>query len=212
LVLVADDNFQTYGKQLNQFILLEIQTNNSILAHLKVMILPNFTRYKRFFLKKHFRKILLEKENNRVVSQKEIKTVGILTTDEISNWVDVKEEVEKLLNLRNAKIYSFRPNKKNREVSYKHFSEIDFSWNGNISQPNFKNFIDEPFDLLIGYFSKKNWYLENAVLRSNATFKVGISKVNQQLYDIEIAEVPIKTDKFLLELKKYLKILKKLKN
>jgi hypothetical protein len=66
--------------------------------------------------------------------------------------------------------------------------------------------------LLIGYFSKKNWYLENAVLRSNATFKVGISKVNQQLYDIEIAEVPIKTDKFLLELKKYLKILKKLKN
>ena len=212
MVLVADDNFQTYGKQLNQFILLEIQTNNSILAYLKVMILLNFTRYKRFFLKKQFRKILLEKENNRVVSQKEIKTVGILTTDEISNWVDIKEEVEKLLNLRNAKIYSFRPHKKNREVSYKHFSEIDFSWNGNISQSNFKNFIDEPFDLLIGYFSKKNWYLENAVLRSNATFKVGISKVNQQLYDIEIAEVPIKTDKFLLELKKYLKILKKLKN
>tara|TARA_B110000046_G_scaffold162006_1_gene176025 strand:- start:10510 stop:10746 length:237 start_codon:yes stop_codon:yes gene_type:complete len=27
LVLVADDNFQIYGKQLNQFILLEIQTN-----------------------------------------------------------------------------------------------------------------------------------------------------------------------------------------
>jgi acetolactate synthase small subunit len=155
--------------------------------------------------------VLLEKENNRVVSQKEIKTVAILTTDEISNWVNVKEEVEKLFNIRNAKIYSFRPHKKNQEISYKHFSEIDFSWSGDISQPNFKNFIDEPFDLLIGYFSTKNWYLENAVLRSSATFKVGISNVNQQLYDIEIAEVPMKTDAFLSELKKYLKILKKIK-
>lgn len=66
--------------------------------------------------------------------------------------------------------------------------------------------------MLIGYFNKKNLYLENAVLQSKATFKVGISKVNQKLYDIEIAEVPIKTDKFLLELKKYLRILKKIKN
>ena len=172
----------------------------------------NFTRYKRYFLNNQFQKILIEKESNRVVSQKEIKTVGILTTDEISNWVNVKEEVEKLLNLTNAKIYSFRSHKKHHEVSYEHFSEKDFSWNGNINQPNLKSFIDEPFDLLIGYFNKKNLYLENAVLQSKATFKVGISKVNQKLYDIEIAEVPIKTDKFLLELKKYLRILKKIKN
>ncbi len=27
LLLIADDNFQVYGKQLNQFILLELQTN-----------------------------------------------------------------------------------------------------------------------------------------------------------------------------------------
>jgi len=174
--------------------------------------LLNFIRYKKYFLKKQFRKVLLEKENNRVVSQKEIKTIGILTTDEISNCVNVKEEVEKLFNIRNAKIYSFRPHKKNQKFSYKHSSEKDFNWTGSVNQPSFKIFIEEPFDLLIGYFSKKNWYLENAVLRSNATFKVGISKVNQQLYDIEIAEVPIKTATFFSELKKYLKILKKIKN
>ncbi|MDG2436743.1 MAG: hypothetical protein P8L89_06550, partial [Polaribacter sp.] len=80
----------------------------------------NFTRYKRYFLNNQFQKILIEKESNRVVSQKEIKTVGILTTDEISNWVNVKEEVEKLLNLTNAKIYSFRSHKKHHEVSYEH--------------------------------------------------------------------------------------------
>ena len=172
----------------------------------------SFIRYKKYFLKRQFKKLLLEKENNRIVSQKEIKTIGILTTDEISNWINVKDEVEKLLNLRNAKIYSFRPHKKQQEFSCKHFSEKDFGWNGNINEPSFKTFIEEPFDLLIGYFSKNNLYLENAVLHSKSTFKAGISKVNQQLYDIEIAEVPIKTDVFFLELKKYLKILKKIKN
>ncbi len=172
----------------------------------------NFNRYKKHFIKKQFQKTLSEKEKNRVVSQKEIKTVGILTTEEISNWVNVKEEVEKLLNVRNVKIYSYRPYKKRNEISYKHFSEKDFSWNGNVNQPNFKSFIDEPFDLLIGYFNKKNLYLENAVLHSKSSFKVGISKVNQQLYDMEIAEVPIKTEKFFLELKRYLIILKKMKN
>lgn len=174
----------------------------------------SFTRYKRYFLKRQFKKLLLEKENNRIVSQKEIKTVGILTTDEISNWANLQEEVGKLLNIRNPKIYSFKSHRKQhqQELSNKHFSERDFGWNGNINQPNFKTFIEEPFDLLIGYFNKDNLYLENAVLHSKATFKVGISKVNQQLYDIEIAEVFRKPNKFLLELKKYLKILKKIKN
>ena len=172
----------------------------------------NFASLKKPFIKKQFQKLLIEKEENRIVSQKEIITVGIICSDEISKWTPVKDEVEKLLNLRNAKIYSYKPFDKNDEVSYKHFSEKDFNWRGNVSQPNFKSFIDQPFDLLIGYFNKKNLYLENAVLRSNAKFKVGFAKVNQDLYDMEIAELPNNIDKFLLELKKYLMILKKLKN
>ena len=55
-------------------------------------------------------------------------------------------------------------------------------------------------------------YLENAVLHSKAKFKVGISKVNQELYDIEIATSPKNIKEFLSELKRYLKILKKMKN
>lgn len=172
----------------------------------------SFTRYKKVFFKKQFKKLLLEKEKNRVVSQKEIKTVGILTTEKISNWLDLKDEVEKYLGLSNVKIYSYRPYRKSKKDASKHFSEKDFTWKGNIKQPNFKEFIEQPFDLLIGYFNKKNLYLENAVLHSNATFKVGFSKVNQQLYDIEIAEVPSKTHKFFLELKKYLKVMNMIKN
>jgi hypothetical protein len=166
--------------------------------------------FRKYFLKKQFRKKLIENEIHRVVSQKEIKTVGIITTDEISKWVNVKEEVEKILNIRNAKIYSFGPQKEDN--SLKSFSEKDFNWKGAIYKPSFKSFIDEPFDLLIGYFNKNNLYLESSVLLSKAQFKVGISGVNQELYDIEIAETPSKTDRFFLELKKYLTMLRKLEN
>jgi hypothetical protein len=165
--------------------------------------------FKKYFLRRQFQKKLIENAVHRTVSQKEIKTVGIITTDEISKWVNVKEEVEKILNLKNVKIYSFRPQNKN---SNKYFSEKDFNWQGNICKTDFKSFIDEPFDLLIGYFNKNNLFLESSVLQSNALFKVGISDVNQELYDIEIAETPIKTERFFLELKKYLTILRKLKN
>jgi hypothetical protein len=165
--------------------------------------------FKKFFLRRQFQKRLIENEVHRIVSQKEIKTVGIITTEEISQWINVKGEVEKILNLKDVKMYSFRPQNKN---SNKYFSEKDFNWQGNIYKPDFKSFIDEPFDLLIGYFNKNNLFLESSVLQSNALFKVGISGVNQELYDIEIAETPIETERFFLELKKYLIIIRKLKN
>lgn len=146
------------------------------------------------------------------MSQDEIKTVGIISSAEITDFIDIKKEVEESFNLQNVRIYSFRKYSRKNAVSFKHFSERDFGWKGQINQPNFKIFIDQPFDLLIGYFNKNNLYLENAVLHSNAKFKVGFSKVNQQLYDIEIAEYPKNVIEFLSELKRYLIILKKLKN
>ena len=96
--------------------------------------------------------------------------------------------------------------------SYKYFSEKDFNWKGEPKNKFFKSFIEEPHDLLIGYFNKNNLYIENAVLRSNAKFKVGFANVNQALYDMEIAEYPTKVESFLSELKKYLIIMNKLKN
>ena len=155
---------------------------------------------------------MIEADENRVVSDKEIKTVGILTTELFFNTIELKEEVERLLDLRNAKIYCYRPYKKSNTISFKHFSEKDFNWKGKIIQPNFNSFIEEPFDLLIGYFDKSNLFLESAVLQSKATFKVGIAKVNQMLYDIEIKSNPYKVEEFLTELKKYLILIEKIKN
>lgn len=166
---------------------------------------------KKAFIKKRFKKLLKE-EQYRVASNEEVYTVGIIASYEISKWLKIEDEVEKILELGNIRIYSYRPFSKSDVPSYKYFTEKDFNWKGEPKKPAFKDFIEEPHDLLIGYFNKNNLYLENAVLRSKAKFKVGFAKVNQELYDLEIAEYPTKIESFLSELKKYLIVLGKLKN
>jgi len=166
---------------------------------------------KKAFIKKRFKKLLKEEEY-RVASNEEVYTVGIIASGEISKWLKIEDEVEKILGLGNIRIYSYRPFSKSDVPSYKYFTEKDFNWKGEPKKPAFKNFIEEPHDLLIGYFNKKNLYLENAVLQSKAKFKVGFAKVNQELYDLEIAEYPTKIESYLSELKKYLIVLNKLKN
>ena len=167
---------------------------------------------KKSFIKKRFHKLLQEKEETREVCNEEVYTIGIIASNEITKWMRIQDDVERILELGNIRIYSYRPFSKMDVPSYKFFTEKDFNWKGEPKKAAFKSFIEEPHDLLIGYFNKKNLYLENAVLRSNAKFKVGFAKVNPHLYDLEIAEFPTKVDSFLFELKKYLKVLNKLKN
>jgi len=164
---------------------------------------------KKSFVNRRFQKLLLEKEANRIVYSGKIKTIGIISSDEISRWIDIKKEVDSIYNT-DAKIFSFLSSTKNKPENTLHFSEKSFGWKGQVKEASLKTFLEEPFDLLIGYFNKKNLYTELAVLHSNAKFKAGISKVNQQLYDIEINEYPKNTVRFLTELKRYLEILNKI--
>jgi hypothetical protein len=136
----------------------------------------------------------------------------VIASQKISNWLQLEEEIKKMLGLENVKILTFLDYDKKNHTINSYFTEKDIDWNGAIQKADFRDFLNEPFDLLIGYFDTKNIFLELAVLKSKATFKVGFSEVNQRLYDMEIAEIPSKIDNFLNELKKYLVILKKMKN
>ncbi|QTE22420.1 DUF6913 domain-containing protein [Polaribacter cellanae] len=169
-----------------------------------------FTKLKHNILQTKFDKALQKSTDNRMVSQKKIQSVGILTSEEIFSKLDITSIIEEVLEVRNAKIYSFRPYSKLDEFSYKHFSENDINWKGTFVQENFESFLQQPFDLLIGYFNKPNLYIESAVLQSKATFKVGFSNVNSNLFEIEISEDILHINEFTLELKKYLQIIKKL--
>ncbi|WP_298883481.1 hypothetical protein [uncultured Polaribacter sp.] len=172
----------------------------------------NLSKFKESRIKNKFLKKLLKESSNRIVSQKEIKSVAILTTHTIADKINLQAEIETVLGVKNPKIYSFRKFDKSNPESFQHFSEKDINWSGEFVEPTFQNFLEQPFDLLIGYFDTNHLYLEKAVYQSKATFKAGFSKVNSKLYEIEISEAINNTQQFLSELKRYLQILKKIKN
>lgn len=165
---------------------------------------------KRVFVNKRFQKLLEEKEANRKVSNQKIKTIGVISSEEISKWMDISKEIKTIFNVEDVNVFSFKSTSQKTVQKANFFSEKSFGWKGQVKDAKLKAFLNEPFDLLIGYFNKNSLYTELAVLQSNASFKAGISKVNQQLYDLEIAEYPKNVDRFLEELKKYLQILQKL--
>ena len=148
--------------------------------------------------------------NDRVTSNQKIHSVGILTEDVLFNERELQDLVIEKFALRNPKVYSFRKYSKDNESSYKHFSENDFNWKGAIVDTSLKSFLEESFDLLLCFYSKKNPYLEYVTLLSAAHFKVGFAEVNEHLFDLEISVKPDQIDDFFGEAKKYLSILAKL--
>ena len=169
-----------------------------------------FQGFKEAVLKKKLNQLLSQADSSRTPSSEKIKSIAIISTEDISTEIDLQKEIEIILKARNIKIYSLRKFNKSDKFSYKHFTKKNVNWKGQFTEDNFKYFLEEPFDLLIGYFNKNNLYLERAVLESKAEFKVGFTGVNSKLYEIEISEKTQNITGFTSELKRYLQILKKL--
>ncbi len=168
------------------------------------------SKLKHHFIQKKIQKLLTNTTDLRSVGNSKIRSVGILTKEKYYREFSLEEMVADRLELKNSKLYSFRNFNKSEEKSYKHFSEKDFNWRGEIIDSSLKSFVEEPIDLLICFYPKQHSYLEYLTLLSNATFKVGFAGVNSNLFDMEISVDISQTDEFFTELKKYLSILQKL--
>lgn len=168
------------------------------------------SKLKHHFLQKKINKLLAKAASLKVSSDKKMNTVAILTQDGDSNIFQLQEMVIEKLSLRNPKIYSYRRFDKNDEKSYKHFSEKDFNWKGDIVDSSLLSFIEEPVDLLICFYPEKQTYLEYLTLLSKASFKIGFAGINQDLFDLEISVGKEQIEYFLNEAHKYLTIMKKL--
>ena len=169
-----------------------------------------FQGFKETILKRQLDKLLSQSDFNSASSLKKIKSVGIITSEKIITEIDLQKQIEVVLKCSNTEICSFRKFDKTMDVSRKHFTEKDINWKGQFKQDNMQVFLEQPFDLLIGYFNTNNIFLESAILQSKAQFKVGFAGVNSMLYEIEISEKIDNVNAFTLELEKYLKIIKKL--
>lgn len=169
-----------------------------------------FKKLKKRFLEKKYNTLLKEPISRKEPVHKNITTVGILSLDSISSQTDLQELIANVLHVRNAKIYSFRPYSKENESSYKHFSENDFDWKGNITDTSLQAFLETEFDLLITFFNQKHLYLEYITLLSKATFKVGQVTLNEHLFDLEVNTESEDLSSYLNETRKYLQILSKM--
>lgn len=168
-------------------------------------------KFKEQSLRKKLQKRLNALPDSRTPNSKKIHSVAILTNNDISVNIDITNEVKNHFeDVRNIHIYSYRKYKKANPITYKHFSDRDFYWSGKIKDPSLESFLDNPFDLLIGYFNKNHLYLEFASLKSKADFKIGFSSVNDKIFDLVINNDLDKSEDFINVAKKYLKILNKI--
>jgi hypothetical protein len=170
-----------------------------------------FGKFKKQTLLKKFKRELKLIPETRTPNAKEIHSVAILTNNALYVEMDIAEHViSSIESVRNVHIYSYRAFKKSDPITYKHFTEKDIDWSGKIKDPSLESFLENPFDLLIGYFDTNNLYLEYCALKSNATFKIGFSKVNDRIFDLVVSEDPKNIGSFIDVIKKYLELLHKI--
>ncbi|WP_218841441.1 DUF6913 domain-containing protein [Winogradskyella costae] len=155
---------------------------------------------------------LLDKRQATVNNDK-IKTVAVLLNANEFHEFEVFRVYFKELGLMSPKhkIIAFTLDNKLEHNKWNvHFSPKDFGWKGKIKNHDLEAFINEPYDMLICFFKNEVLQLNLMTAASKANFKVGISAVDERLYDliidVELRDINI----FKQELKKYLNILNKL--
>ncbi|PKA81898.1 hypothetical protein ATE92_0011 [Ulvibacter sp. MAR_2010_11] len=162
----------------------------------------------------------LQKQTEKNIRQRDIsqineplKRLGFLVDE--SEFQDFEElyDFSAALGIqrKDVKVFSFLEyRKKLPTLQQNQIHNKDFSWNGEIHNLNAQEFLDEPLDVLIGFYKGSHEFLDLMVSASKAKFKVGVAKADPRLYDLIIEIQPQKVVEFREELKKYLQILNKI--
>lgn len=170
-----------------------------------------FERIKRRSLKKRIDNNLEERDISRINS--EMKTLGFLVDEGMLQELETFDSfaLDYKLQPKDVKVFSFQEVKK-KQPSLRHnqVNNKDFTWKGEIHNQNAMEFLDREFDVLVGYYSGKQEFLDLMISRSKAAFKVGFPGGDERLFDLIIAVDPKKIEDFRVELKKYLRVLGKL--
>jgi hypothetical protein len=168
-------------------------------------------KVKQHSLKKHI-------ENNlskRDISQRNapLKYLGFLVDEAFFNDFEMLYEFGSELGLqrKDLKIFTFvETRKKLPSLRQDQITNKEFTWRGEISNQNAQEFLDFPFDVLIGYYKGKHEFLSAMVAQSKAKFKIGFHGADDRLYDLLLNVDIQKPELFKGEVKKYLQIFKKI--
>jgi hypothetical protein len=168
-------------------------------------------KVKQYSLKRQIEKNLIERDFSQ--RNEALRYLGFIVDEAFFS------DFEKLyafgkefgLHSKDVKIFTFvQTRRKIPSLRQNQISNKEFTWRGEIHSQNAKEFLDFPFDVLIGYYKGKHEFLSAMVAQSKAKFKIGYSGMDERLYDLLLAVDPQKPELFNAEAKKYLKIFKKI--
>ncbi len=120
-------------------------------------------------------------------------------------------ELTNILNIANAQlnilIFTTKTHKK-QELKANQIVKQDFGINGALKRQPTPLALNKKYDLVIGYYSKPNIYLDSILADHKMAFIAGIAGPDSRLLDLRIATTGADHDIFISELQKYLRVLK----
>lgn len=129
--------------------------------------------------------------------------IDILSVITLANEVGVKPSNLKIIGLKEPKAH--KEGNDNANASY--FDENQITYAGNFKSKSLIDFVNEPYDVLINFYTQDIAYLNLVAAASKAKFKVGHVNVDNRINDLVIGTNAENKEQFISELKKYLKIL-----
>lgn len=164
---------------------------------------------KDFYIKKKLKNSLHNVKSN--ILSVGIQTVGLLI--DASHFSEKEAFIQELIANgipeENIKVIVYKDRFKLNEVnSQLGFSDKNLNWNGEITNPNLNDFINEKFDLLISFYDVEKAILMLVTHNSKAAFKVGFSSIDKRLNHLMIDTNVQNYKVFTAELFRYLKLFK----
>jgi hypothetical protein len=166
---------------------------------------------KRSIKKRIERYVALRDTSGRNTS---LQTLGVLVDEGLIPDLYLFEDLPASLGVHPNKfrLFSFlEVKKKLPSIRQNQINNKDFSFKGQVKNNNALEFVEFPFDVLIGYYRGKNVFLDQLMAMSKARFKVGFKGGDPRLFDLILEQPPEDFKLFKRELKKYLQILNKIK-
>ena len=168
-------------------------------------------KVKQHSLKKHTEKNLTERD----ISQRNtsLNYLGFLVDEVLFDDFEMLYGFGKNLGLqrKDVKVFTFvETRRKIPSLRQNQITNKEFTWRGEIQNQNAQEFLDFPFDVLIGYYKGKHEFLGAMVAQSKAKFKIGFSGADERLFDLLLTVDLQNPETFKSEVNKYLRILKKI--
>lgn len=115
------------------------------------------------------------------------------------------------LQRKDIKLFTFVEARKNiPSLRHNQITDKGFNWRGEIHNPDAREFLDYPFDVLIALYKDKHNYLDALVAESRAKFKIGFNDADKRLFDL-LLSVDLKDQAlFKAEVEKYMRVMKKI--